>query len=155
SRVEFESGIQRKPQEVVQFRGQIRKLEFRGEHGLLTFKHVRATLGRRYSESSAAAYVFLILPQMLQGIRALLFGRLFLKARDQNAEVKGVHIESNLVLRFLQIVTRGSYLSRSDPVGLMNPDQLCQWLRKLCSAGEQRQLSLSDRETLRRDGSCS
>jgi hypothetical protein len=67
--------------------GQIGQLKFRGEYHLLTLKQAGPALYRRYFEGSAVEYVFLAFLQMLRGIRTLLFGRLFLKTRDQNAEV--------------------------------------------------------------------
>src|SRR5215831_10080638 len=75
SRVQFESRIQRKPQEVIELRSQIGQLKFRGEYCLLTFEQVRVTLYRGYFEGSAFEYIFFALSQMLHSICALLFGR--------------------------------------------------------------------------------
>ncbi len=74
---------------------------------------------------------------MLLGKDALLFGCLLLKPGDQDAEVQRVDVESDLVLRLLQVVARSRYFGGRDPVGCMNPDQLrqglgdhvCRWKR--------------------------
>jgi hypothetical protein len=47
-----------------------------------------------------------------------------------------MHVESDLILRLLQIVTGNGYLGGGHPVGFVNPNQLCERLRNLRAAGE-------------------
>ena len=96
--------VERKPQQVVQFSGQIGELKFRSEHCLLAFEQARAALYRRHLQRTAIAYVFLALAQILSSIGGLLVGRLLLKTGDQDAEVKRMHLKRDLVLGLLQIV---------------------------------------------------
>jgi len=129
-----------------------RSVQFRSENGLPALKQARAALNGRYLQGAAVTHVFFALPQLLSGIIGLLFGSLLLEAGDQYSEVKLVHLDGDLVFSPLQVVTRNGYFSRRNPVGCVNPDQLCQRLGELCAAREERELSLRERETLRRDG---
>src|SRR5215467_5899572 len=88
---------------------------------------------------------------MLPGIGALLLGRQLLQTRDQDAEVKRMHVESDLVLRLPHVIAGGRYFGSGDPVGCMNSDQLREGLGDHGSTREEGQLSLRDDETLRWD----
>ena len=80
-----------------------------------------------------------------------MLSRPFLKTGYQDAEVKRMHLERDLVLRLLQIVAGNNYFGGCNPVGLTNSDQLGQWLGNAGAAGQQRQLPLRENQALRRD----
>src|SRR6478672_6334395 len=106
-------------------------------------------MDRRDFEGAAVSYVFFALPQILSSIGSLLLSCPFLKTGYQDAEVKRMHLERDLVLCLLQIVAGNNYFGSRNPVGLTNSDQLGQWLGNHCATGHQRQLPLRENQALR------
>src|ERR1700693_3136441 len=62
-----------------------------------------------------------------------------------------MYLKGDLVLCLLHVVAGNSYISGRDPIRLMNPDQLCEWLRNHGTAGVERLLALRKCDTLRRN----
>src|SRR5215469_416461 len=63
-----------------------------------------------------------------------------------------MYVKSDLILHFLQIITRHHQFGCRNSVRLMNPDQLRQRLGNLGTACIKRQFSLRQRDLLPRNG---
>src|SRR5262249_48184657 len=124
------------------FRHVVLNLQTRCEHGLFAFEEFGPALYFGDRKSASAADVLFAFAQGFGSECSLLLSCFSLELRHQNAEIKRMGFQSNLMFRAFEVVFGGCGFSRSSAVRLTDAQQLGQWLGNHGAARKESLLAL-------------